>query len=73
MIRRISSTLAGPSSLGGVASTGTVVSLSTRSVVEPKNSFRMPVTPRELMTIRSDASLVAVCRISGAGFPTATW
>ena len=42
---------AGPASAGGVTSTGALVARSTRSVIDPRNSFRMPVAPRELMTI----------------------
>ena len=62
----------GPGSCGGVTSTGRVVSRSTRSVVDPKNSLRMPVSPCELMTIRSHERSRATRRISGAGLPTAT-
>ena len=70
--RFASSSDTGPGSAGGVISTGRVVSRSTRSVVDPKNSLRMPVRPCVLMTMRSQERSRATRRISGAGFPTAT-
>ncbi len=70
--RFASSMWTGPGFTGGVTSTGTVVSRSTRSVVDPKNSLRAPVSPCELMTIRSHERSRATRRISTGGLPTAT-
>ena len=66
-----SSNRIGPGSAGGVTRTGLVVSRSTRSVVEPKNSFRAPVTPWLLITIKSQERSLDTRRISGTGFPRA--
>jgi len=62
----------GPGSIGGVTSTGIVVSRRTRSVVDPKNSLRTPVMPCELMTISPHPRSRAIRRISTGGLPIAT-
>ena len=57
---------------GGMARTGTVALLKTCSVVDPKNTFRIPLRPWDPMTSRSGRIRFAWRRISSAGLPSDT-